>query len=56
MAYLKLLEEISRFHRDDRGASGGGVPLGVAWAVLMCLGVIALLLAGCADPDPFKGF
>jgi hypothetical protein len=55
MAVFRILEEIARFQADDRGKTGSA-GLGAAWAVVMCLAVIALLLFSCADPDPFKGF
>jgi hypothetical protein len=59
MANFRLLEELRRFNRDDTGSAfsnNGSAALGAAWAVCMCLAVIALfVLYGC-DPDPFKGF
>jgi hypothetical protein len=56
MAFFKILDEIARFQADDRGRTGAA-GLGAAWAVVMCLGVVALwVLCGCTDPDPFKGF
>jgi len=58
MAFFKLLDLIARFNADDHdGGKSGGASLVAAWAIVMCMAVIALLvLYGCADPDPFKGF
>jgi hypothetical protein len=62
MASSKLLDQIARFNAANCDGNTGGASLAAAWAVVMCLAIIALLVvSGCAapfgyDPDPFKGF
>jgi hypothetical protein len=59
MAKFNLHDELVRFNRDDTGrafGNNGSAAVGAAWAICMCLGIIALLMQYGCDSDPFKGF